>query len=336
VDQNTAKIKAYLNTKDVAPDIREDKAKFLEWHFLTIAANEPECSVQYFKNFITSWVSVDDSGEATWSNMKNLLAKFELDVDDIILGLCIHSFDVGKSIELGQVLENVSSKTSIPAVTFQAAFMAFNNDAPQKTIELIESIGKETSQTLTLKSQAYQDLRDFEAAHDALCSATEINPNDALAWFQLAKNDLAYGNIESAWDAITTCEELFGTDEEINHLKLMIGLEKFESNQDSSNKLFSDSLDFYAKHEIPKNLFIQLTTLCLKYGEENWYIDLCSKIDFKLYDLENGFLNFVTATLRKLHILKWPQASISLNDGIQILLKTLSSSEVGNPTEVAG
>ncbi|MDB2447296.1 hypothetical protein N9W79_01585 [bacterium] len=324
MENSDLKIESYLEENCVAPDLSDNRVEFLKWHTLSLLSKDIDCEITYFKNFISPWIATDDVAQTSWTATKNELASYSVDLDDLILKLCFISFDKSKSDLLFNTLENFSQKSQIPGITFQAAFMAFNKSMPERCISLLESIGKETSQTLTLKAQAHQDLKQFDKAHDALCLATEVNPNDGLAWFQLARNDLAMAEIDSAWDALLVCEKVLKEDGEVNLLKVLVGLEKFAGNEKESLVLFTEGLDYFALKGLTRPLFAQFANFCVKYGTEDWFITLCKHSDFKKFSLEDGMLNYTAKTLRQLHMLKWHDASIAFNEGIQSLISSMA------------
>ena len=318
-EQSNERISSFLIEHEVAPNLRENKAGYLKWHTLNLIHKGSSCEITYFGNYIAPWISTDADPEQSWKKLANELAIYNVNMADLILNLCTLAFEKSKTDLMYQLLENISSRAHIPSIMFQTAFMAYNTSSPQKCINLLKRMPKHTSQTLTLMAQAYQDLKDFDLAHTHLYEATEQNTNDLMAWFQLAKNDLACNKLTSAWGAIKICEQLKKNNPEIVYLKLMIGLAHYSGNtsrQDLSKNLFLESLVFFEKNLLNFELFKNLAELSLKFGSESWYVSLCQRTDFTKFVDAAGIYNYTASTLRKLNTLRWHNASIIFNDKI--------------------
>ena len=80
--------------------------------------------------------------------------------------------------------------------------------------------------------------------------------------------------------------------------------------------------------ESNEQLFVKLSTLAVKYGNEDWYLHLCKVSDFSNYTITHALLGHVGKTMRQLHMLGWHDASIKFNDKLQSALseKTASTS----------
>lgn len=322
---NSAQINKYLTSNLDAPNVETNPCDFLVWHTLQMITKVSDEDIQYFDSYTKSLVANTNDVERIWHRFKNAMAEFSVNVDDLILSLCIKSFDLGQAQVLRKTLRRIANASRVPAVVFQAAFLEFNLNAPQACIDLLSMIELQTSQVLTLKAQAFQDLKDFENAHECLLLATEVNPSDLFSWFHLARNGLACKKIDSAWEAISVADRMSENNEEIKLLKLMIGLERHEQIGDKGLDLFADTLAFFSQNGINESLFETLCPLVTTYGDETWFIKLCEYCDFSQLTYTAELITYFTQILRRLHLLKWHQASVALNDGIQTLISATKS-----------
>lgn len=315
------KIHEYFIANPNVPEITAGFLHFLTWNFANLLKLPQHLKLKQFSEFVLNWISADDSAFDTWKELKNNIAQLEIDVDNLITELIFYSFDVGASDNMEATLEKVALKAKSPDLLFQSAFVAFNNNHARKAISLLEKINHNTSQTLVLKSQALQDLEDFEEAYICLCEATELNPLDTLAWFHLARLAFAQRKNNTAWDAIGACSNQLEQNIEISELKLMIGLEKYKNDSAKKTDLFNDALAKFRVNSHNYLMFETWSTLCLTYGDEGWFKELCNATDFRNIVLRNYDLKYLADILRELNSKKWYDSSVILNDKIQKIIR---------------
>ena len=104
----------------------------------------------------------------------------------------------------------------------------------------------------------------------------------------VGKNSFAMNKLNDAWDAINVCSGLFNSDAEVDLLRLMIGLELKDHNNDESQKLFISSVDRLMNNSLAESneqLFVKLSSLTVKYGNQDWYLHLCDVSDFSNYTI---------------------------------------------------
>jgi tetratricopeptide (TPR) repeat protein len=310
----------FFETNQIEPSISNRPGEYLVWHILSIETKTMACPITYICRFLTTWASKDISPETSWQYARTHLGQYGIDLDNVILTSSINSIEDDKASLMNTSLKSAASATKISSLIFQSAFISFNVSKPGECIETLKLLSSQTCQTLVLMAQAYQDLKDFDNAQEALLLATEHTPTDGMAWFQLARNSFALNDLAQAWDSINVCKDLFKRDAEVDLLRLMIGLEQFDNQQSTSDDLYQTSVEQLLSINNSEALFIELSSLALKYGSEQWYLFLCKKSDFSNYVVTHGLLGHIGKTMRQLHMLGWHEASIKFNDKLQSVL----------------
>ena len=183
-------VDTYFKKHPREPSVESDATSFLTWHILAAEFKESPDSIIYLSRCLTDWATKDITPKITWQNTQANLSKYNVSLDDVILKYVIYSIESHKPETLSAALFSAATSTKIPSLIFQSAFTSFNLEKPAECIKTLKLLGSQTCQTSVLMAQAYQDLKDFDAAQECLLLATEHAPNDGMAWFQLAKTAL--------------------------------------------------------------------------------------------------------------------------------------------------
>lgn len=101
-----------------------------------------------------------------------------------------------------------ANKTGLVAFRFLSAWTLLNTDQLSKCIEECLKVDDLFSPILTLLGQAYLESHDPKSAITALEKAVDIDPNEVLAWFQLAKSYSVLDQEEDAWNCLLQCKRL--------------------------------------------------------------------------------------------------------------------------------
>jgi tetratricopeptide (TPR) repeat protein len=204
------------------------------------------------------------------------------------------------SLEDGRRFFSLSQKfadiTHLVAYRFLAAWSALNLDERELCVEECEKVDQPYASIFTIQGQALLELGSLPDAIEALTVATKINPEETLAYFQLAKANFALGATNLAWKAAATCHKQNPEDGEIALLLVMIALEMKDDQAkcDAWNNLYQclprfDSSAIMIKH---------LLALSFQQKNKDWAESVVGSTNWKKVFEDKEFIRDIGGILK--------------------------------------
>lgn len=168
-----------------------------------------------------------------------------------------------------QQLSMIGERTGRSTFNFLSAWLALNNDLPDICVEEAEKIDRPVAPLLTIQGQALLELGQAHRAIDALKLATNIEPKEILAWFQLAKAYHVTDDHDLAFMALRECRKIAPECQEIAVFMTLVAIS--ENHPDKAK--IGESWDYmqrFAAQESDNPDFIKaMMDLAFKNGQEH-------------------------------------------------------------------
>lgn len=208
-------------------------------------------------------------------------------------------------------MRQAADATGLVALRFLSAWAALNCGQLELCVEECDRVTEPFASIYTLQGQALVELGRYEEGVGSLRVAVKLNPNELLAWFQLAKTSLAMERPDEAWSALAECQRLAPQSEEI---ALMLGLAVLDADMsvERARTAWKALKSHASAHGGVLQIFDVLASLALRLGEETRMLEVTALLDWPRLMLEREFVPKLAPLLRQLHEKGWMKASAAL------------------------
>lgn len=300
------------------PQWEDDPEGSAFWNFLKISTLDSGQKHYHLWKVLGEWAKTEKF--LSWNDLREDLKDYEVCPNEITSSVIFETLVKTESPsekidELLQILVKLCEITNDdPTVLFQCAFFAFNAHHSKLCTELLDRIPAKDSAVLTLKGQAFEDLADYDAALTCFQQATEQNPKDATAWFQLARLSAATGNFSEAKMAANACHGL-SPGQEVDVIQILIGKDSGDLKylEEAACRLVDSLSD--NPPTLTKELFIDLVELFSDFNLKT----LCEKIIHgaclrSAFIIQPSELGKFAKLSQRLFDKKWYNQASDLND----------------------
>jgi tetratricopeptide (TPR) repeat protein len=139
---------------------------------------------------------------------EQFLAKFGISFLNLSVEVATAAVLHEKGDEFQESTKQFANNTGLVAFRFLSAWTLLNTDKLDDCIKECEKVEDDFSPILTLLGQASLEAHLPDKAINALERAVDIDPNEVLAWFQLAKAYSVVDNETESWNCLLQCKRL--------------------------------------------------------------------------------------------------------------------------------
>lgn len=161
-----------------------------------------ETTAQDFIETIVNMLEKDSSID--FSTIASFFLSFNIDIISHIATI-VESHLINNRSPLTPQILKLSSLTNIDPIWFLAAWVAFNEDHPKTSFELLAKIEVEDKNTLGMKGQILLEQGYIKQSITQFQKAIRTSPDDPMLWFQLAKAHYGNGDDSLALNSIDEC-----------------------------------------------------------------------------------------------------------------------------------
>lgn len=262
--------KWYQKRKASPPPISNGIVEYTNWHFCQAFANiNFEETYFIWIRTLNKLLSYSVDPQSDYEKIESFFNKSGYPLSQQISNLGHQAFQLQKDDEFFHLMCQAAKKIKLDSFHFMAAWTALNRDDYSACIDECTKILAPSASVNTLHGQALLESGEPENASIVLEEATELDPNEVLAWFQLAKSEWVQSKLEGAWEALKICHSLVPNNIEVALFFSIIAIEK---RTDSSWLKFAWNVLHPYLLSFPNNreLIVKLCSLAFTGSEKNW------------------------------------------------------------------
>lgn len=245
---------------------------------------------------------------------ESLLKKFGLDLTAFISDFASLAIELRYGHEYLRLVEALADTTDLLSYRFLTAWMALNLNEHEKCITECDKVDHPFAAVYTIHGQALLEMGRCSEAIEVLNIAIELDPNEALAQFQLAKASLVSGDTQRAWRAAKVCERISPNNPEVALLLTMIALEG-DNIQGGVDEAWDALSAFFCNGCTNEVLIANLLDLAFRRREKNWARSVIENSDWQTIYSQPGIYQKISGILRGLGAHDWLDlAAIVLRD----------------------
>ena len=165
--------------------------------------------------YVEPFFSLQTSNVQGFEYLGQILSRFSLDLSEFYGDLAYFASVLDQGEEFTRHCMNLRNSGVVGPIDFIAAWSALNSGHPQTCIAICTDTLAMNASIYTIQGQA---LLETGAAHDAteiLQIAVKLDPQEILAWFQLAKAYSVLDQPLETWNVLKKCRTLAPNNTEI-------------------------------------------------------------------------------------------------------------------------
>lgn len=270
----------YLKNHGVHPTFTEDPVEHTVSQFcLALTLSSRESSI-IWQNALSILLDGSNNLLADFGEMERFLEYSGAPLTQIISNWGYESFEIGMEEEFFLLMQKAAAKTQLVSFYFLAAWSAFNQDDYDACLKLCDSVSTLYAPVLTLKGQALLESGNPSASVHVLEDAVSVDPQEALAWFQLAKSYWLLKKYQQAFDALQSCLKFTGRNPEISLFMSIVALEAPFSIS-WHEKAWEEMLPFIVHYRANEEFVERLVQLAINANRLDWMELATNEVDWE-------------------------------------------------------
>jgi tetratricopeptide (TPR) repeat protein len=272
---------------------------------------------------LDDFVSSADYAKSGYQQNELALRDLGIDLTVFVSDFATASIELNRGHEYVPLVKALADVTNLLSYRFLLAWMALNLNDLEQCIFECEKIDQPYAAIYTIHGQALLELGKAAEAIEILSIATELDPKEILAQFQLAKANLVIGDYQAAWHSARECWRHSANDPDVALILSLIANE-MAATPKIIEEAWSALSSFLRVGCTNTGLVTSLLDLSFKKGEKTWAALVVDRTNWavifsnaEIYQKigkilrsfgENGWLDLAGAMLRDFDEKKMPLA----------------------------
>ena len=241
----------------------------------------------------------------TLSHLQLALGKCQTDLYTVLIAKAEEHFN-SSHLKISETTLNLALCTKDPSLAFIAGWVCLNENELDKCIKILDTIDNPDAVTKAMLGQAYLEQGRIEQAIIKLEDSVNMEPNDCLHLFFLAKAYFEKNALQSCVSVTERCHQLNNQSDEITHLICLVLKTTVNLTIATKTKCWNILTERFESSIMHKeDVVISAIEACFFQGEPYIFERIVEKLDWKALLKNQSFLFYLPTLLKKLNLTGW-------------------------------
>ena len=303
-----------MNSKNIKnmrkqTDITDPTLEHLHQDFID-TAQDSSSSVTVLLHKLKKLTDKGGNPAETLSHLQLALGKCQIDLYTILISKTEEHFNESQ-LKISETTLSLAISTKDPSLAFIAGWVCLNENELDKCIQILETIDNPDAVTKAMLGQAYLEHGEIGQAIVQLEDSVEMEPNDCLHLFFLAKAYFAQNSLQSCVSVFEKCHKLNSQSDEITQLVCSVLTKTNNIPSSTRATCWNILIERFENSMMHKpNIVISAIEACFFQAEPKIFESMVGQVEWETLLKAHSFHRYLPSLLNKLNQPGWEKQKL--------------------------